>query len=83
MGIGKLVIEGLGLLNLTHLYYLSVIKLIKTMLHSCNLVVRNIASIFCKSDEWDAFSINCGISITSPLFLIKQIIYARFRNLCL
>jgi dihydroxyacetone kinase len=45
----KLVIEGLGLLNLTHLYYLSVIKLIKTMLNSGNLVVRNIASIFVKA----------------------------------
>jgi hypothetical protein len=44
-------IEGLCLFNLTLLHYLSVIKLIETMLRSGNLVVRNTASIFCKSDE--------------------------------
>jgi hypothetical protein len=44
----KLVIEVLGLLNLTHLCYLYVIKLTENMLHSCNLMVCNVASIFCK-----------------------------------
>jgi hypothetical protein len=79
-----MVVEGLGLLNLTLLHYLSVIKLIKTMLHSYNLVmVCRFASIFCKGDEWDTFSINCGISISSQLFLIRQIIYSRFRSLSL
>ena len=79
----KLVIEGLGLLNFTHLYYLSVVKLIKTMLCSNNLALRNIVGIFCKSSEWEKFCANCGISISNSIFVVKQIISARFRNLCL
>lgn len=54
------------------------------MLLSCNLVVRNIAGIFCKSDEWDTLSTLVMQQFNNKrFFLIKQIILARFRNWCL
>lgn len=74
-------IAGLGFLNFTHLWFLSVYKLIKSMLRSCNTVVCSITRLFCKSAECAEFAACCNVNISCPLYIIEQSLRERFINL--
>jgi hypothetical protein len=74
-------IYGLGHLNFSHLWYLSVMKFLKSALLSSNVVLCNSVRIFIQGSEHCKFTNELNVSLSQPMYLIRQSVYAHFEDL--
>lgn len=74
-------IDCLGHVNFSHLWYLSVVKLVKSMLLSSNIVIVRTAQLFCYGREWISIVNNVGVDAHCSVNMITRAIYDKFKSL--
>jgi hypothetical protein len=73
-------IEGLGNMNFTHLWYLSVFKFIKYLLLSNNRLMSDVANVFIYGNEHIKMVEEIHVSHDLPIYVIRECITTHFRN---
>lgn len=74
-------IDCLGRVNFSHLWYLSVVKLVKSMLLSSNIVIVRTAQLFCYGREWFSIVNYVGVDGHCSVNMITRTIYDKFKSL--
>jgi Reverse transcriptase (RNA-dependent DNA polymerase) len=73
-------IWGLGCLNFTHLWYLSVVKFIKSLLLSSNSVMYGIVNNFIHGIEYITLIKEIHVSHELPMYVIRESVSTHFSN---
>jgi len=74
-------INGLGFHNFIHLWYMSVMKFIKSMICSANTVLHNITMIYKHGKEHFKITNELKVNCKMPVYLIRNIIDNYFSNI--
>ena len=74
-------INGLGYLNFTHLYYLSVMKFTKSLFSSPSIAMRNLMTVFIRGSEFSQMLHRLNVNLEMLIYTIEQLIRQKFSNL--